>query len=299
SRLNLSYTMMSKRNLLALVQEGLVSGWDDPRMPTLSGMRRRGYTPASIRNFVEMVGVTKTKGMVDLAMLEHAVREDLNKTAQRVMGVLDPLKVIITNFPEDKTEIVSATNNPEDESAGKREVPFTRELYIERDDFMENPPKKFFRLSPGNEVRLRYAYLVKCEQVVKDEDGNIVELHCTYDPESAGGSSSDGRKVKGIIHWVSASQGVKVEVRLYDRLFNVEDPSGEKDRDFRDMLNPNSLEIRSNCYVEPFVKGVKALDAFQFERLGYFNVDKESTTDQLVFNRTVSLRDQWAKFKEQ
>lgn len=295
SRLNLSYTMMSKRNLLALVQEGLVSGWDDPRMPTLSGMRRRGFTPASIRNFVEMVGVTKTKGMVDVAMLEHAVREDLNKTAQRIMGVIDPIKVIITNYPEDKTEIVSAINNPEDESAGKRDVPFTRELYIERDDFMENPPKKYFRLSPGNEVRLRYAYLIKCEEVIKDADGNILELRCTYDPESAGGSSSDGRKVKGIIHWVSAQHAVKAEVRMYDRLFNVEDPSGEKDRDFRELLNPESLQIRTNCYLEPFVKGVKALDAFQFERLGYFNVDKDSTAEKLVFNRTVSLRDTWSK----
>jgi glutaminyl-tRNA synthetase len=211
------------------------------------------------------------------------------------MGVIDPLKVIITNYPEDKTEIVSAINNPEDENAGKREVPFTRELYIERDDFMENPPKKYFRLSPGNEVRLRYAYLIKCEEVIKDADGNILELHCSYDHESAGGSSSDGRKVKGIIHWVSATQGIKAEVRLYDRLFNVEDPSGEKDRDFRDMLNPGSLEIRTNCYLEPFVKGVNTLDAFQFERLGYFNVDKESTAENLVFNRTVSLRDNWTK----
>jgi len=295
SRLNLTYTMMSKRNLLALVQEGLVNGWDDPRMPTLSGMRRRGYTPAAIRNFVEKMGVTKTKGMVDLAMLEHAVREDLNKAAQRVMGVIDPLKLIITNYPEGKIEMVSAINNPEDERAGRREVPFTRELFIEREDFMEEPPKKFFRLSPGSEVRLRYAYFVTCNEVIKDSTGKIIEIHCTYDPATSGGNAPDGRKVKGTLHWVSASESVKAEIRLYDRLFNIEDPSGEKDRDFREMLNPESLEVRTNCYIEPFVKGAKPLDAFQFERLGYFNIDKDSTNDNLVFNRTVSLRDTWSK----
>ena len=295
SRLNLTYTMMSKRNLLALVQEGLVNGWDDPRMPTLSGMRRRGYTPAAIRNFVDKMGVTKTKGMVDLAMLEHAVREDLNKTTQRIMGVIDPLKVVITNFPEDKVEMVSAINNPEDESAGRREVPFTRELYIEIEDFMEEPPKKFFRLSPGSEVRLRYAYFVTCNEVIKDSNGKIVEIHCTYDQATFGGNAPDGRKVKGTLHWVSASESIKAEVRLYDRLFNVEDPSGEKDRDLREMLNPESLEVRTNCYVEPFVKGSKPLDAFQFERLGYFNIDKDSTNEKLVFNRTASLRDNWSK----
>ena len=295
SRLNLTYTMMSKRNLLALVQEGLVNGWDDPRMPTLSGRRRRGYTPAAIRNFVEKMGVTKTKGMVDLAMLEHAVREDLNKAAQRVMGVIDPLKLIITNYPEGKIEMVSAINNPEDERAGRREVPFTRELFIEREDFMEEPPKKFFRLSPGSEVRLRYAYFVTCNEVIKDSTGKIIEIHCTYDPATSGGNAPDGRKVKGTLHWVSASESVKAEIRLYDRLFNIEDPSGEKDRDFREMLNPESLEVRTNCYIEPFVKGAKPLDAFQFERLGYFNIDKDSTNDNLVFNRTVSLRDTWSK----
>lgn len=295
SRLNLTYTMMSKRNLLALVKEGLVSGWDDPRMPTLCGMRRRGYTPTGIRTFVEKMGVTKTNGMVDLAMLEFAVREDLNKKAQRIMGVIDPLKVVITNYPEGQVEMVSAINNPEDETAGTREVPFTRELYIEREDFMEDPPKKFFRLSLGTEVRLRYAYFVTCNEVVKDADGNVTEIHCTYDPASKGGNSPDGRKVKGTLHWVSATENIQAEVRLYDRLFNVEDPSGEKDRDFREMLNPESLEVRANCFIEPFVKDAKPLDAFQFERLGYFNIDKESTAEKMVFNRTASLRDNWAK----
>lgn len=295
SRLNLTYTMMSKRNLLALVQEGLVSGWDDPRMPTLSGMRRRGYTPAAIRSFVEKMGVTKNKGMVDLAMLESEVRSDLNKKSQRIMGVINPLKVVITNYPEDQVEMISAINNPEDESAGRRDVPFTRELYIERDDFMENPPRKFFRLSPGKEVRLRYAYFVTCNEVIKDAKGNVVELQCTYDPASKGGNSPDGRKVKGTLHWVSATESIKAEVRLYDRLFNVEDPSGEKDRDFREMLNPESLEVRTNCYLEPSVKDAKALDAFQFERIGYFNIDKDSNSERIVFNRTASLRDNWSK----
>lgn len=295
SRLNLSYTMMSKRKLLQLVQEKLVNGWDDPRMPTLSGMRRRGFTPKSIRTLVEKVGITKTEGMVDIAMLEHAVRDDLNKTAQRVMGVLNPLKVVITNFAEDKTEMMEAVNNPEDESAGKRQVPFTRELYIERDDFMEDPPRKFFRLSPGKEVRLRYAYFVTCTDVIKNDDGEIVELHCTYDPDSRGGNSPDGRKVKATLHWVSATENVQSEVRLYDRLFNVEDPSGAKDTDFREMLNPDSLKVLDKCYIEPFVKNAKALDQFQFERLGYFICDKDSTAEKPVFNRTVTLRDNWSK----
>ncbi|MFA9388636.1 MAG: glutamine--tRNA ligase/YqeY domain fusion protein [Prolixibacteraceae bacterium] len=295
SRLNLTYTMMSKRNLLSLVQENLVSGWDDPRMPTLSGMRRRGYTPTGIRSFVEKMGVTKTKGMVDLAMLEHAVREDLNKKASRVMGVIDPLKVVITNYPEGQVEMVSAVNNHEDESAGRRDVPFTRELYIEREDFMEDAPKKFFRLAPGVEVRLKYAYYATCTDVIKNDQGEIVELHCTYDPATKGGNSPDGRKVKGTLHWVSATESLEVEVRLYDRLFNVEDPSSEKDRDFREMLNPDSLEIRSKCYIEPSVKNAKPLDAFQFERLGYFNVDKDSSGEKMVFNRTASLRDNWGK----
>ena len=299
SRLNLTYTMMSKRKLLQLVEEKLVGGWDDPRMPTLSGLRRRGYTPASIRNFVEKVGITKTEGIIDVALLEHAVREDLNKTAQRVMGVINPLKVVITNYPEGKTELMEAVNNPEDESMGTRQVPFTREIYIERDDFMENPPKKFFRLSPGTEVRLRYAYFVTCTDVVKDENGEITELHCTYDPASKGGNSPDGRKVKATLHWVSATENVKAEVRLYDRLFMVEDPSGEKDVDFRELLNPDSLTILPDCYIEPFVKDARPLDHFQFERLGYFNIDKDSSSEKLVFNRTVSLRDTWSKIQNQ
>lgn len=297
SRLNLTYTMMSKRKLLQLVEEKLVNGWDDPRMPTICGLRRRGYTPASIRNFVEKVGITKTEGMIDVAMLEHSVREDLNKTAQRVMGVLNPLKVVITNYPEDKVEDMEAINNPEDESMGSRTVPFTRELFIERDDFMENPPKKFFRLSPGTEVRLRYAYFVKCEEVIKNADGEITELHCTYDPASRGGNSPDGRKVKATLHWVSATKNVEAEVRLYDRLFNVEDPSDEKYGDFRQNLNPDSLKILSKCYIEPFITNGKPLDHFQLERIGYFNIDKDSAASKIVLNRTVSLKDDWAKIQ--
>jgi glutaminyl-tRNA synthetase len=295
SRLNLTYTMMSKRKLLHLVEQGYVNGWNDPRMPTISGMRRRGFTPASIRNLVEKVGITKTEGMIDFAMLEHAVRDDLNKTAQRVMGVLNPLKVVITNYPEDKAEMVQAINNPENESAGRRDVPFTRELYIEREDFMEYPPRKFFRLSLGKEVRLRYAYYITCNEVIKNEAGEITELHCTYDPETRGGKSADGRKVKGTLHWVSATEGVKAEIRLYDRLFNVENPANEKENDFTELLNPESLKVLQNCFVEPFVKSAKPLDHFQFERMGYFNVDKDTTPENLVINRTVTLRDNWAK----
>lgn len=295
SRLNLTYTMMSKRKLLYLVENDFVSGWDDPRMPTLSGMRRRGFTPASIRSLVEKVGITKTEGTIDVALLEHAVRDDLNKTAQRVMGVLNPLKVVITNYPEDKVEMVQAINNPEDESAGRRDVPFTRELYIERDDFMEEPPRKFFRLSPGKEVRLRYAYYVTCNEVIKDEAGEICELRCTYDPETRGGNSPDGRKVKGTLHWVSATEGVKAEIRLYDRLFNVENPAGEKEKEFTELLNPESLKVLPDCFVEPFLRSAKPLDQFQFERMGYFNIDKESTEEKLVINRTVTLRDNWSK----
>lgn len=295
SRLNLSYTMMSKRKLLQLVEEKLVNGWDDPRMPTLSGLRRRGFTPASIRNFVEKVGITKTDGMIDVALLEHALREDLNKTSQRIMGVINPLKVVITNFTEDGVEELDAVNNPEDENSGKRKVNFTKEIYIEKDDFMENPPRKFFRLSPGKEVRLRYAFFITCNEVIKDENGEIVELHCTYDPASRGGNSPDGRKVKGTLHWVSASDNVKAEVRLYDRLFQVADLAAEKDTDFRELLNPDSLTVLPNCYVENFAKDAKALDHFQFERLGYFCCDKDSTSEKLVFNRTVTLRDNWAK----
>jgi glutaminyl-tRNA synthetase len=266
-------------------------------MPTISGLRRRGYTPTAVRNFSERVGVTKVDGVTDVALLEHAVREDLNKKAQRVMGVLDPIKVVITNYPEGETEILAAVNNPEDESMGRREVPFSRELYIERNDFMEDPPRKFFRLGPGREVRLRYAYYLKCEEVIKDEAGNITELHCTYDPESKGGKTADGRKVKGIIHWVSAKHAVKAEVRLYDRLFNDPDPAGHKDKDFKEFLNEDSLTILDECYIEPFVKDAKPLDHFQFERLGYFNLDPESKQDKLRFNRTVSLRDSWKKGK--
>ncbi|MGQ8336111.1 glutamine--tRNA ligase/YqeY domain fusion protein [Sunxiuqinia sp. A32] len=297
ARLNLTYTVMSKRKLLELVKDNYVNGWDDPRMPTISGLRRRGYTPESIRNFADKIGVTKVDGMIDVALLEHSVREDLNKRAQRVMGVLNPLKVVITNYPEDQVEMMSALNNPEDPEAGRRDVPFTRELYIERDDFMEDPPRKFFRMAPGREVRLRYAYYVTCDEVVKDENGEIIELHCSYDPETKGGKSADGRKVKATMHWVSASENVKAEIRLYDRLFNDEEPDGHKDVDFKDFLNPDSLKVLSNCYIEPFVKDAKALDSFQFERLGYFNLDPDTTPEKLVFNRTAPLRDNWSKQK--
>lgn len=295
SRLNLTYTMMSKRKLLQLVEEGIVNGWDDPRMPTICGLRRRGYTPASIKNFVEKVGITKTEGIVDVALLEHSVREDLNKSAQRVMGVLNPIKVTITNYPEGQIELMDAINNPEDESKGTRKVPFTRELYIEREDFMENPPKKFFRLSPGTEVRLRYAYFITCNEVIKNSDGEIIELLCSYDPASKGGNSPDGRKVKSTLHWVSATENIKAEVRLYDRLFSVEDPSGDKEKDFREYLNPDSLEILKECYIEPFIKDAEVLEHFQFERVGYFNLDPDSKDKYLVFNRTVSLKDTWSK----
>ncbi|PTN07336.1 glutamine--tRNA ligase/YqeY domain fusion protein [Mangrovibacterium marinum] len=297
ARLNLTYTVMSKRKLLQLVKENYVNGWDDPRMPTICGLRRRGYTSASIRNFAERIGVTKVDGVIDVALLEHSVREDLNKHAQRVMGVLNPLKVVITNFPEGQVDELDAVNNPENPDAGTRKVPFTREIYIERDDFMENPPRKFFRLSPGKEVRLRYAYFITCNEVVKDENGEVVELRCTYDPASRGGNSPDGRKVKATLHWVSVTENVKAEVRLYDRLFSDEEPDGHKDKDFLEFLNPDSLEVLDNCYVEPFVKDAKALDSFQFERLGYFNVDPDTSSDKLVFNRTAPLRDTWAKMQ--
>ena len=297
ARLNLSYTVMSKRKLLELVKDHHVNGWDDPRMPTISGLRRRGYTPESIRNFAERIGVTKVDGMIDVALLEHSVREDLNKRAQRVMGVLNPVKVIITNYPDDQVEELDAINNPENPEAGTRKVPFTKELYIERDDFMEDPPRKFFRLAPGREVRLRYAYFVTCTNVVKDNNGEVIELHCTYDPASKGGNSPDGRKVKATLHWVSASENVKAEVRLYDRLFLDEDPLAHKDQDFKEFMNPDSLQVLDECYIEPFVKQAKPLDSFQFERLGYFNVDLDATLEKLVFNRTAQLRDNWAKFK--
>jgi len=295
SRLNLNYTVMSKRKLLELVKDNHVTGWDDPRMPTICGLRRRGYTPESLRNFAERIGVTKTDGITDVALLEHSIREDLNKRAQRVMGVLNPLKVVITNCPEGIVEQMEAVNNPEDATMGTRLVPFTRELYIERDDFMEEPPKKFFRLSPGTEVRLRYAYFITCTNVVKDANGEITEIHCTYDPASRGGNSPDGRKVKSTIHWVSATENVEAEVRMYDRLFSDETPDGHKDVDFKEFMNHDSLQVLPKCYIEPFVKDAKALDHFQFERLGYFNIDSDSSSEKLVFNRTVQLKDTWAK----
>ncbi len=295
ARLNLTYTVMSKRRLLELVKEGYVSGWDDPRMPTISGLRRRGYTPESIRNFSDRIGVTKVDGMIDVSLLEYSVREHLNKIAQRVMGVLNPLKVIITNYPEGESEELEAINNPEDPAMGTRKVPFSRELYIERDDFMEDPPRKFFRLAPGREVRLRYAYFITCNDAVKNENGEIIELHCTYDPDSKGGNSPDGRKVKATLHWVSAMHAVNAEVRLYDRLFNDEDPCGHKDVDFKQFLNPDSLKVLKDCFIEPSVKDAKPLGHFQFERLGYFSLDYGSTPGNLLFNRTVPLRDSWAK----
>jgi len=295
SRLNLNYTVMSKRKLLELVKDNHVSGWDDPRMPTICGLRRRGYTPESLRNFAERIGVTKTDGITDVALLEYSIREDLNKRAQRVMGVLNPLKVVITNCPEGTVDQMEAVNNPEDASMGTRLVPFTRELYIERDDFMEEPPKKFFRLSPGTEVRLRYAYFITCTDVIKDANGEITEIHCTYDPASRGGNSPDGRKVKSTIHWVSATENIEAEVRLYDRLFSDEEPDGHKDIDFKEFMNHDSLQVLPRCYIEPFVKDAKVLDHFQFERLGYFNIDQDSAVGKLVFNRTVQLKDTWAK----
>ena len=298
ARLNLTYTVMSKRKLLELVKDHHVNGWDDPRMPTISGFRRRGYTPESIRNFSDRIGVTKVDGMIDVSLLEYSVREHLNRTAQRVMGVLNPLKVVITNYPENESEELDAVNNPEDPGMGTRKVPFSRELYIEREDFMEEPPRKFFRLALGREVRLRYAYFVTCTKVVKNENGKVTELHCTYDPASKGGNSPDGRKVKATLHWVSAKHAVKSEVRLYDRLFNDEDPGGHKDIDFKEFMNPDSLDILNDCYLEPFIKDSKPLDHFQFERLGYFNFDYDSTPGLPVFNRTVPLRDSWAKARK-
>jgi len=295
ARLNLNYTIMSKRKLLRLVKENYVSGWDDPRMPTVVGLRRRGFTPESLHTFVEKIGIAKRENVIDYSLLEFSIREDLNKKAQRVMGVIDPVKVIITNYPEDKTEMLEAVNNPEDETMGKREVPFSRELYIEKSDFMEDAPRKFYRLTQGKEVRLRYAYFVKCTDVVKDDNGEITEIHCTYDPLSKGGKSPDGRKVKATLHWVSAKDAVETEVRLYDRLFKNESPQNvEGDGDFIDNINPESLKIVTG-FVEPFVKNAKVLDKFQFERLGYFCVDKDSTNSKLVFNRTVTLRDAWTR----
>ena len=298
ARLNLTYTMMSKRKLLQLVQEGIVTGWDDPRMPTISALRRRGYTPESIRMFADKVGVAKRDNVIDLGLLEFCVREDLNKRAERRMAVLDPLKVVITNYPEDKQETVECVNNPEDESAGRRGVPFGREIWIERSDFMENPPKKYYRLSPGGEVRLRYAYLIRCDEVIRDAEGRVTELRCTYDPESAGGKSSDGRRVKGVIHWVSAAHAVRAEVRLFDRLFtraSLDDP--EEGKTFLDYLNPESLR-KVTGYLEPSLAEASVGDKFQFERTGYFCMDRDSAPGRPVFNRTVTLKDSWAKIAD-
>jgi glutaminyl-tRNA synthetase len=299
ARLNLSYTVLSKRKLIELVKGGHVSGWDDPRMPTISGIRRRGYTPESIRNFCERIGVARRDSMVDIALLEFSIREDLNKHAPRVMGVLRPLKVIIDNYPENQVEELDAMNNPEDLAMGTRKIPFSRVIYIEQDDFLEEPPKKFFRLAPGREVRLRYAYFITCVDVVKDEKtGQIIELHCTYDPSTRGGSSPNGRKVKATLHWVSASHAIRAEARLYDHLFVKEDPDEEKHVDFKTHLNPNSLKICS-FFVEPSLAGAPSGSRYQFERLGYFCVDSVDSSDtELVFNRTVTLRDTWAKIKK-
>jgi len=297
-RLNVTYTLLSKRKLLQLVQEGHVNGWDDPRMPTISGIRRRGYTPESLRNFCAAIGASKTNGIIELGMLEHFVREDLNRRAPRVMAVLRPLKVIIDNYPEGKVEHLEVVNNPEDPSAGTRDVIFSRELYIEQDDFREDPPKKFFRLSPGSEVRLRGGYFIKCAHVIKDATGAITEVHCTCDPETRSGNAPDGRKVKATIHWVSADHAVDAEVRLYENLFLKEDPNAvEEGQTFLDNLNPNSLEILHNCKLERSLAKAEAGDRFQFERLGYFCVDPDTTSERLVFNRTVPLRDTWAKIE--
>jgi glutaminyl-tRNA synthetase len=296
--LNLTYTVLSKRMLLELVKGQYVNGWDDPRMPTISGMRRRGYSPASIRAFCSRIGVAKVNSILPIEFLEHCVREDLNKTAPRFMGVLKPLKVVIDNYPEEKVEEMEAINNPEDPSAGTRSVPFSRTIYIEQDDFMEDPPKKFYRLTPGREVRLRYAYLITCQKAIK-ENGNVVELRCTIDPETRGGNAPDGRKVKSTLHWVSADSALDAEVRLYDRLFSVDEPTSQKDADYKEFLNPNSLEVLTSCKVEPAIRNLKVNDRFQFERQGYFCVDQDTTDEKLVFNRSVGLRDTWARIQKQ
>jgi glutaminyl-tRNA synthetase len=300
ARLNISYTLLSKRKLLRLVQEGYVSGWNDPRMPTLSGMRRRGYTPEAIRDFCNRIGVAKNNSIVDIALLEHSVRQDLNKRAPRVMGILDPLKVVIINYPEDRIEEMDAVNNPEDPSMGTRKVPFSRVLYIERDDFREQPPKKYYRLAPGREVRLRYAYFITCVDVIKDEKtGEILELHCTYDPETRGGDAPDGRKVKSTLHWVSAPHAIDAEVRLYDRLFITPNPDNtEEGEDYFSNFNPNSLKVLNDCKVETSLKNAKPGDIYQFERQGYFCVDIDSDDVKIKFNRTVALRDTWAKINQ-
>ena len=298
ARLNLSYTVLSKRKLIQLVTEGYVKGWDDPRMPTISGIRRRGYTPESIRNFCERIGVAKRDSMVDLGLLEFCIREDLNRRAPRVMAVLRPLKVVITNYPEEQEEELDAINNPEDPNAGTRKVPFSRELYIEQEDFREDPPKQFFRLAPGREVRLRYAYFITCEKVIKDEKtGEVVELHCSYDPATRGGDAPDNRKVKATLHWVSARHARKSEVRLYDTLFRAVEPGAESG-DFRTDINPRSVEVLDSCFVEPSLANAVPGSRFQFERMGYFCVDPDSTGDTVVFNRTVTLKDTWAKIEK-
>ena len=296
NRLNLTYTVMSKRKLLQLVKEGLVAGWDDPRMPTLCGLRRRGYTAQSIKNFIEDIGYTKYEALNDIGLLEHNIREELNHHANRVSAVLNPVKVVITNYPEDKVEMMEMDNNPEQENAGKHQMPFSRELYIERDDFMEEPPKKFFRLTPGKEVRLKGAYIVMCTGCTKDADGNVTEIQCTYDPDTLSGSAGSQRKVKGTLHWVSARHCVNAEVRLYDRLFAVENPSADTEHDFRELLNPDSLLVINDAKIEPFLaETAKVGDTFQFQRIGYFTVDQDSTEGHLVFNRTIGLKDSWAK----
>jgi glutaminyl-tRNA synthetase len=295
ARLNLTYTVMSKRKLKELVDRKQVAGWDDPRMPTLSGLRRRGFSPESIRNFCERIGVAKRDSTVDYALLEHCLREDLNKRAKRVMAVINPIKVVIDNYPEEQVEMVDAINNPEDQSMGTRQLPFSKVLYIEKDDFMEEPPKKFFRLSPGREVRLRYGYFITCTSVVKKESGEIVELHCTYDPLTKGGSAPDGRSPKATIHWVSAIHAVDLEVRLYEKLFNSEAPGSGPDGDYLKDLNPDSLKYINNCKGEPSLASISPEEKYQFERIGYFCVDKDTTGQKLIFNRTVSLKDEWAK----
>jgi glutaminyl-tRNA synthetase len=298
-RLSITYTLMSKRKLLQLVQEGRVNGWDDPRMPTLSGVRRRGYTPEAIRAFVTSAGVSRTNGIVDIEMLEHFQRNDLNHRSRRAMAVLQPLKVIIDNYPADQEEFVEVANNPEDPSAGTRQVPFSRELYIEQDDFREIPPPKYYRLSPGKEVRLRNAYFITARSVVKDATGNVVEVHCTYDPLSRGGQSPDGRKVKSTMHWVSAAHAISAEIRLYDKLFSKPDPYDlAEGQDVLDNLNPNSLEIVNGAKLEPSLASAKPRDRFQFERVGYFCVDPDSTSERLVFNRTLPLKDTWARIEK-
>ena len=296
NRLNLTYTVMSKRKLLQLVQEGLVAGWDDPRMPTISGMRRRGYTPQSIKNFISAIGYTKYEALNSISLLEHAVREDLNSHSTRVMAVMDPVKVVITNFPDNTVEMVEMDNNPEEENGGTHAMPFTKEIYIERDDFMENPPKKYFRMPPGAEVRLKGAYIVKCTGLKKDDEGNILEIYCEYDPETRSGMPGSMRKVKGTLHWVSAEHAIDATVRLYDRLVDVENPAAEADRDFREMLNPESLKVVTGVKIEPFLaENAQVGNRFQFQRIGYFTPDYDSTPDNIIFNRTIALKDSWEK----